>query len=198
MMLIFFSCNEQERREVIEQWLDGKTKTEIAYIDKEDSIYVKFQYYESGELKLKQEFVRGKLHGKEILYSESGIKVREFDYVEGEKNGIGTAWYESGRIAFQFKYKDDLYYDGTEYYEDGWPRVLVKFSAPGVREGNAIYFKEDGRIWMRGYFKNGKEDSTWTIYRSNGNPFIRIRYEKGVEMSRDTIRDEAFPGTASQ
>ena len=148
-----------------------------------DSTYTRTEFYENGKIKSVQDYVHAKLNGKLINYSDKGYKQQEFEYVDGQKNGIGTAWYESGKIAFQFKYKDGLNFDGTEYFEDGWPRVLVKFSAPGQREGIAYYYKDDGHIWMQGYFKNGKEDNVWTKYDVSGQITEQTKYKDGVKQN---------------
>ncbi len=177
-IFVLSSCNRSDVA-IIEKWNNEKPKIILNFINRKDSTFTKTEYFESGQIKSKQDFVRGQLNGKVINYSDKGHKQQEFDYVDGLKNGIGTSWYESGKIAFQFKYKNGLYYDGTEYYEDGWPRVLVKFSAPGKREGKAFYFKEDGHIWQQGFFKNDLEDSIWTSFDNDGKITKIMKYRDG-------------------
>lgn len=162
-IFIFFltSCESSSIIEK-ESFENGNPKIVLKFKSIRDSTYTELEYFMNGKLKSSKDFVNAKLHGKIIKYDEKGFKTYECDYLFGKKNGIGTAWYESGKIAYQFKYKNDLFYDGTEYFEDGWPRVLVKFSAPGQREGEALYFNEDGKLWQKGYFKNGLQDSIWT------------------------------------
>lgn len=183
-ILTLYSCRQSDSL-IIEKWDNGNPKITVDFISVKDSTYVRTDFFENGKIKSTQDFVDGKLNGKVINYSDKGFKQQEFDYVDGQKNGIGTAWYESGKIAFQFKFKDGLYYDGTEYFEDGWPRVLVKFSAPGQREGKAFYYKEDGHIWQQGYFKNGKEDSVWTRFDKTGVVTEIIRYKDGEKVKTD-------------
>ena len=177
-LTILSSCKRTDK-EIIDKWNNGQTKTELDFKSKADSTFTKTEYFENGKVKSTQNFVNGKLNGKLINYSDKGFKQQEFDYVDGQKNGIGTSWYESGKIAFQFKFKDGLYYDGTEYFENGIPRVLVKFSAPGQMEGKAFYFEEDGYIWQQGYFKQGKEDSIWTKFDKEGNITEKYIYKNG-------------------
>jgi antitoxin component YwqK of YwqJK toxin-antitoxin module len=182
-ILIFYSCKQSDKK-IIEKWGNGNPKITLDFKSVKDSTYTRTEYFENEKVKSTQDFVNAKLNGKLVNYSDKGFKQQEFDYVDGRKNGIGTGWYESGKVAFQLKYKDDLYYDGTEYFEDGWPRVLVKFSAPGKREGKAFYYEEDGNIWMQGYFKNGKEDSIWTKFDKNGQVTETTKYENG-QMIKD-------------
>ena len=178
ILTILSSCKQADK-EIIDRWDNGQTKTAIYFKSKIDSTFTKTEYFENGKVKSIQEFVNGKLNGKLINYSEKGFKQQEFNYVNGQKNGVGTAWYESGKIAFQFKFKDNFQYDGTEYFENGIPRVLVKFSAPGKREGKALYFDEDGNIWLEGYFKKGKKDSIWTKFDKGGNIIEKYVYKNG-------------------
>ena len=178
----FYSCEESNHIE-IEKWENGNPKITFDFSNLKDSSYTRFEYYENGKIKSKQDFVKAKLHGKFIKYSDKGFKQYEGDYLNGKKNGIVTAWYESGKISLQFKYENGLFYDGTEYYEDGWPRVLVKFSAPGKREGVAYYYEEDGRIWEKGYFKNGKQDSVWTKYNKDGLAIETVTFSNGKRIS---------------
>jgi len=181
-ILMFYSCR-QSNNVVVEKWDTGSPKVVMKFKSVSDSTYTRIEYFGNGTIKSTQDFVHGKLNGKLISYFDKGVKQSEFDYVEGQKNGIGTEWYESGKIAYQFRFKDGLYYDGTEYFENGWPKVLVKFSAPGQREGKATYFQEDGHIWMEGYFKNGKEDSVWVKYDKVGGITERIKYKNGSEVT---------------
>jgi antitoxin component YwqK of YwqJK toxin-antitoxin module len=180
IVLTLYSCNHSNV--ILEQWSNGSPKIVLDFKNIQDSIYTRIEYFENGKIKSTQDYVNAKLNGKVISYSDKGFKQQEVDYVNGEKNGIGSGWYESGKIAFQFKYKDGLYYDGTEYFENGWPRVLVKFSAPGKRQGKAIYYDEDGNIWQQGYFENDKEDSVWVRFDKTGRIIQKITYKDGEKM----------------
>ena len=58
----------------------------------------KFEYYESGAIKTKQNYVDGKLQGEGILYYESGAVSMKANYVDDKLQGEAIRYYESGTI----------------------------------------------------------------------------------------------------
>ena len=66
----------------------------------------KFEYYESGAIKFKQNYVDGKLQGEMILYYESGTIRAKGNYVCGIKDGKRIRYNKSGEVVDEVNYVD--------------------------------------------------------------------------------------------
>ena len=58
-------------------------------------------FYDNGSLELSAEFKDGLLHGKFIHFNTAFKKIREYNFYEGEKHGLGTLYIKdgTGRLA---------------------------------------------------------------------------------------------------
>ena len=58
-------------------------------------------FYDNGSLELSAEFKNGLLHGKFIHFNTAFKKIREYNFYEGEKHGLGTLYIKdgTGRLA---------------------------------------------------------------------------------------------------
>ena len=58
-------------------------------------------FYNNGSLELSAEFKDGLLHGKFIHFNTAFKKIREYNFYEGEKHGLGTLYIKdgTGRLA---------------------------------------------------------------------------------------------------
>ena len=66
----------------------------------------KFEYYESGAVKSKENYVDGKLQGEMIMYYESGVVKAKGNYVDGIKNGKRIRYNKSGEVVDEVNYVD--------------------------------------------------------------------------------------------
>ena len=72
-------------------------------------------------------------------------------------------FYENGNIHQRFTYKD-----GTPVDEDGFP-------SQGLRE----YFYDNGQLWIRGNFKDDKQEGLWEYFDEDGNLTETEEYKDG-------------------
>ena len=164
---------------------DGKLEQEGEYRNgKYDGRWV--WYFPDGEPRLEQEYYHGKLDGLNIEYGDSlqvvakgnysegledgkweylnGKEFTEGNYDMGERNGIWkTYWNERGknkRLSFQGSY------------------------ANGLPHGQHLHFDENGVLRKEEYYRLGAKTGTWIYYDKDGNPEMRVKYDRNEEETR--------------
>ncbi len=102
----YYSC-KNENPSVTTFYPDGSERE--VYKTKEDKIEGEYlQYYNTGELMTKKNFVNGKEDGKAVTYYETGeLKEVQF-YLNGKVNGNDTVFYKSGKKRYTSQYSDNL------------------------------------------------------------------------------------------
>ncbi len=106
ILAFYYSC-KNENPSVTTFYPDG-SKREV-YKTKKDKIEGEYlQYYNTGELMTKKNFVNGKEDGKAVTYYETGeLKEVQF-YLNGKVNGNDTVFYKSGKKRYTSQYSDNL------------------------------------------------------------------------------------------
>ena len=105
--------------------------------------------YNSGEVQpLKYVYIgklrNGKKEGEWVSYFHSnGKKKYEWNYKDGERDGLWTSWYENGQ-----KYERNL--------------------NDGKRDGLTTEWYSNGTKKYEGKYKDGKEVGKWTYYYGDG------------------------------
>lgn len=105
-----------------------------------------------GTLKAKRSYSEGLRHGVWQLYAEDGEQLlREYQYKNGEGDGLWKWWYPSGELLRETPFSNGLV-DGvaTEYAQDGTKRAEVPFKE-GKRHGVATQWLADGRKVQQRY-----------------------------------------------
>ena len=49
----------------------------------------------------------------------------------------------------------------------------------GEKEGDWVWYHENGQLWMKQNYKDGKEEGDWVWYRENGQLFFKSNYQNG-------------------
>ena len=66
--------------------------------------------------------------------------------------------------------------------------ILLFFALKGFSQVNdslktgTYYFKTDGKVFVKGYFKNTKRHKIWTWYNSDGSHSKQIKYKNGKRL----------------
>ncbi len=104
------------------------------------------QYYKTGELMIKKNFVDGKENGKAITYYETGELKEVQNYLNGKVNGNDTVFYKSGKKRYTSQYTDNL--------KDG---IFQRWSESDSLEFETIY-KMDSIVSIKDLIKNVSTD----------------------------------------
>jgi hypothetical protein len=77
-----------------------------------------------------------------------------------------------GNITAIILMKDGHYLQSNQYYSNGQQKGKLSYEAPGVLDGPAIYFYEDGRIRTKGTFDHNNRIGNWKYFDEDG----RLQY----------------------
>ncbi len=70
-------------------------------------------------------YIRGKRHGKEIIWNLGGIKEIEINYIEDKPVGFSRSWHLNGQLAREIFYDEN----GKVIYVHGWTSDGVELPA---------------------------------------------------------------------
>jgi len=155
---------------------------------KEDGIWT--WYYPDGQLLREEGYYLGMLDGSSIEYDEYGQIVSEGEYIEDYKEGF-----------WKFNY-GDLREEGE--YLNGWrhglwktfyPDGIVSFEGKFIDDnpnGKHTWYWSDGSKKTEGNFIMGLKDGEWLKYSIDGNTFISIYYENGIEKRYDGVKVKIY------
>ena len=110
-------------------------------------------------------------------------------FVDGEKNGLFSFFYDNGKIKQKKEFKND-FEDGLdqEFYENGQLKsqtnlapVRMSYPKRSSRHGLFKSFHENGKIRQTGYFKNDFHDGKWITYEIDG----KVKSEDVYDADKD-------------
>lgn len=143
---------------------------------KEDNVYIRYKYYESGKLKYKRQYKSGYYIG----FYESGGKKIEATYLDFDLVGEWKKYYETGELEWSVNYKNG--------YRNG---PYKKYSKNGdlILEGNNLKDKVDGEekryslgnvLEWKGNYREGILNKSWIKLDAKGNIVEKIKIKDGV------------------
>jgi antitoxin component YwqK of YwqJK toxin-antitoxin module len=119
-------------------------------------------YFPNGRLERKARFINGKDHDTAYVYYESGDIQAVLINVEGVENGTWGYWYDNGA-------------DNPSPQQVAWGNTF----AMGSREGEWLFFAEDGKPTKVQNYKNDKLDGVSKTYYKSGNIKKTVEYKDG-------------------
>lgn len=155
---------------------------------KEDGIWT--WYYATGEILREEGYYIGMLDGGSIEYDEYGQVVSEGEYIEDYKEGLWKFNY--GDFREEGEYLNGMRHGlWKAYYPDG----IVSFEGKFIDDnpnGRHTWYWSNGNKKTEGNFSNGLKDGEWIKYSFDGNPFISIYYEYGIEKRYDGVKVKIY------
>lgn len=120
------------------------------------------EYDTTGRLIVQGEYIDGLEEG--LWKYEYGDYKEEGTYRGGKRNGEWKSYYDSGQLSFEGSYIDDN------------------------PNGRHIWYWPDGKKRDQGEFIMGLKTGDWIQYDQDGNVFLVIAYQNGIEKRYDGIR----------
>ena len=113
------------------------------------------------------EYRNDKLNGVGYTYNKEFKKLNRYNYVDDEKKGNGTIFYDNGKYEGSLKDgnrdgKGTYTFNDGDKYEGDWKN--------GNREGKGIYYYKNGNKYD-GEWKEGKMHGKGIMYFKNGNKY---------------------------
>ncbi|KIX22529.1 hypothetical protein SY27_01435 [Flavobacterium sp. 316] len=115
----------------------------------------KYYHFESKQLMTIENYKSGKLNGKKKIFYKDGSLAEESNYLDGKLEGTYKKYAENETILEEINYKK------------------------GQLNGVAIYYDGEGKISLKGQYKNDKKWGYWETYE-NG------KLSKKEKISKDT------------
>jgi len=145
--------------EWIVEWPNGVTKFRANYIDgKEDG--ERFCYWENVNLTQKGRMCRGECVGRWTNYHEDGFKTSEYDFIDGQIQGVKKSFWRNGALMYLHTYRESVLHgvfrayrhDGSCLYEG-----VYRDGAPwsGTCEIDVFEKQADGGYTLLGEFAEG-------------------------------------------
>lgn len=156
----------------------------------EKSGYQYLDYYKSGSLKSSRTLSgkdSGYYIGEEINYYPNGNKKESSFYEEKRLSGKHTTWYENGKIREEGSYNADKFNTKEHYLvQTIWDEKGTKM----VENGNGQYEINTDKSQIKGEYKNGMKEGTWTSVFTGQYPVSHTdQYKDGIFVSGFTIKD---------
>ncbi len=112
--------------------------------------------YATGDFFEKIQYLKGKRHGKNQKWFESGVLAFEAKYFENKLHGKSSSWWSNGNIRSESNF--DL--GKAQGIQFQWYSSGVKFKESnlnqGLEEGMQRAWRENGKIYINYQAKNGR------------------------------------------
>lgn len=129
-------------------------------------------YHENGKLAKDLNYLYGELEGVQKDYNEEGILINTVTFVNGLKNGIEVSCYDSGKKEADINYLDDERHDKAVYYDENGAIYMIRYYKQGVFKSYSYLTKE------------GKEHEP--ILLTNGENKIVTYFQNGQKSCEHT------------
>ncbi|MCC1483788.1 hypothetical protein [Winogradskyella immobilis] len=131
------------------------------------------EFYDSGELKIEGQNKNNKRVGDWKSYHKNGKVSSAYSYNNGKQNRERTVYYESGKIKFLIKRKNEDYIR-SEYYETGELKRENKYKNGYYKE-----FYKDGTLKVEANYLDFQFSGEWKQYNANGILEWIVNYKEG-------------------
>ena len=157
-----------------------------------------FKNYMGGGKEFEGSYMEGEKDGLWTIFWENGQKKSEETYKDGKKDGPLTRWYSSGQIEKEETYKDGKRFGlRTDYYESG-----VKYKEINYREGSIVEWYDHYTEW----YENGQKRIFRTYQpprnsnikqEGDGSEYFHWWYENGQKRTETINKDGRIISTKS-
>ena len=140
-------------------------------------------YFENGNDLLINNFQDGLEDGPMIEYDDTGKVITKGEFIEGQETG--EWYYNINNYVSKGKYVDGK---RTEMWKDYFPNGKPAFTGAYIEDnpnGKHTYYWESGKLKEEGNFIMGMREGEWRKYDENGILFVRTYYRNGREIRYD-------------
>lgn len=105
-----------------------------------------------------------------VKFDSNGFKISEFQYKNGQPNGVARVFYTNGKIQEEGVWKGTTWVGKYKFYfENGNLCYEWNYNEDGLRVGEQKYFHENGKIKIEGSWAEGKKNGFLKEYYEDGN-----------------------------
>lgn len=134
---------------------DQGKKTEVSLSKHNLRIGEYAQFFPNGNLKSRQYYHKGLLHGPSTFFNENGQILAESWFINGLQEGRATLYYFDGSIYSLQRYRHNFWHGTQEFfYRDGTLKTLLSYQN-GKLQGESVLYHPDGEIERAFQHANG-------------------------------------------
>ena len=142
----------------------------------------KLECFESGQPRLRLNYVAGKREGTLTEWDSSGKKVREGNWKDGRESGPWTAWQPTGDKHWEATYRDGRIIGKKVSWASG--RIVLEETYNEQGELIAVVeYHLNGAPSIRGAFSKGIRHGVWTHWDETGVPVAVGEWRTGKPWS---------------
>ncbi len=147
------------------------------------------EYYSDGAVKASRNYVKGKPEGKFIQYGANGKIESEVNFKNGVQDGAEIRYDSQGKVRSQANFSEgktigkevrNISSNTGDYVQ------TANYNKEGKYDGEYSEIFTDGKVRMKGQYKNGKKEGTWEYGKKNGQK-IRTEVYNNDEKVKETI-----------
>jgi antitoxin component YwqK of YwqJK toxin-antitoxin module len=201
--------HDGKKEGIWERYYDnGQLSSKVSYKDgKQNGIWER--YYDNGQLDMRGSFKDGKLDGIWESYWNNGQLLYKGYYKNDKKDGIWESYHPNGKLNYRGSYKNDklieelplteseqskkgklfiprrLSGENSRFIQWNKEQPIVdgerinQFTHNGKKTGIWESYHNNGQLWSKGSYKNGKKEGYWEYY-DNGQLISKGLYKDGL------------------
>jgi antitoxin component YwqK of YwqJK toxin-antitoxin module len=158
----------------------------------------KYKGYSEGQLVEEGEYVNNRKSGTWTKYYPNGNMKHELTFANNVANGYAKIYYRSGQLQEEGVWKVNRWIgDYNYYYEDGNKQYSWSYNSSGKREGEQVYYHENGTLKFVGDWANGQEAGELKEYYADGSLKSVRQFDNGKikpELTKNIIQGKDFDG----
>lgn len=166
---------------------NGQLKYDMNYSEKDANLVTVVMYDASGELAAKGQYYAKKKNGLWQYFGDNNKLLMEENYNHGLLDGKSVVYWQSQENQpMEIKNWKDSLREGEWlwFYEDGKIRQKAAYKADKL-DGEFLVFFADGSKHIDGKYADNVRDGLWQYFNEDGSLRIKIEYNKGKIMNED-------------
>ncbi len=158
---------------------------------------IRYDYYESGRLKIMGSYRNDLPDGVRREYDELGNIIKGYIFLNGKmiaegiidekglKQGNFLEYYENGRVKAEGRYVDSKPVGAWKYYySEGTIEQEGSFDNRGRHDGMWLWYYNNGNVWKKENFENGVNEGEYIEYDISGKVIVKGEYFDGEETGQ--------------
>ncbi len=134
-------------------------------------------------------------HGKETIWSASGVKQWEREYKYGKPFGAWRSWYDNGKPRSECFYGDPEVDTRMTFWHSNGQVSLQGPARNGVRRGEWKVWYANGQLAEQGTFVGSQREGEWLAWSEDGSEAWKRTYKRNIRVAQVSVSSASAPLT---
>lgn len=152
----------------------------LVMVSCDNSVEVRKDYWENGNLKSELRYEDGELNGLSVWYMANGKPQLEVTYSHNKMDGLSRRWYENGNIMEETWYKEGVQDSVFRAYSLKGLLVEEGYYVDGKLNGDYRRWYENGQVFQEGQYVDDMMDGVWFVFYADGSLAAKADFDKGT------------------